>query len=522
MDENDRQEGIDTVGETSLDSEMNQEVSEPRKIEITDEEPREEFTSPEVPVSIDTVETIGTQLSVPDNSAETAEIEPIEMEATVVEAEIEPETSAIPAEQPSATAEEPHPDAQTSGTPEPTVVPATPATNLTTTPAPRSKKRLMIIVAASVLALIIAAVLVWWFFIDKKPVATTKQTTDTSSAPIEQPKLGVAITVIDGTVEYKQATETEWTTATTSTQPEEGDSIRTGAESRAVLTLDDGSAVRLDANTVVEIVSLAADNVEIKQQEGTLYSRIVPSDRTYVVAIDQTTYTALGTAFMTFKKSGENGVQVYQSAVKASTAPETISEGKQFYDINSDASLQGKVTSINIDALVDNTFVNWNMTEDEKDTTFKTKLGILPQIQQRSEELKKEREVEDARKQAEKEAAEKAAKEKAEQEKKQATAGDKVTRGTMTLTLVGPTLKWNYTGKAMHGYKVVYSKTNQTPIFGTDDAIYYDQMGKVSTTLTKKDIGTGKFYVRVCAYTAGTESEACVDYSNIVIIDTTN
>lgn len=133
--------------------------------------------------------------------------------------------------------------------------------------------------------------------------------------------------------------------------------------------------------------------------------------------------------------------------------------------------------------------------------TLKPNLVFLPQIQ------------------AEKAAAEKAAKEKAEKEKQQQTLGEKVTRGAMTLSSSGTAINWNYTGRAVHGYKVVYSKTNTAPTFGTDNAIYFDKIGTVSTTLTKKDVGgMGKFYVRVCAYTANTENEPCVDYSNIVVV----
>ena len=81
-------------------------------------------------------------------------------------------------------------------------------------------------------------------------------------------------------------------------------------------------------------------------------------------------------------------------------------------------------------------------------------------------------------------------------------------------------LNWNYTGKAVHGYKLVYSKSNTSPAFGNSEAIHFSDMNEMSGSLPSKDsIGSGKYYVRVCAFTADTLADACVDYSNIVILN---
>ena len=123
--------------------------------------------------------------------------------------------------------------------------------------------------------------------------------------------------------------------------------------------------------------------------------------------------------------------------------------------MNIDTSLQGKVTDINIDSLIDNEFIAWNATEDEKDAAFKDKLGILPSIKKRAEEKKAEEyKTKEAADKAEKE--QKAAEEKKKQQNKPTA---KVTRGTMSLNLSGEQFTWSYTGKAMHGYKLVISKT---------------------------------------------------------------
>jgi hypothetical protein len=182
--------------------------------------------------------------------------------------------------------------------------------------------------------------------------------------------------------------------------------------------------------------------------------------------------------------------------------------------MNTNTDLQGKVTDINIDTLIDNEFVSWNLAEDEKDAKFKDKLGVLPTIKQRADEKK----TEEDRKAKEQEAAEKERKALEEKKKKeQNTSKEKVTRGTMSLSLTGETFKWSYTGKAVHGYKLVWSKTDSNPRFGSSEAIYFSGINQLSGTLPGVEkTGSGTFYITVCAYTAGTEAEPCVDYSPVV------
>src|SRR5690606_5139035 len=105
------------------------------------------------------------------------------------------------------------------------------------------------IVAALGGLLIASAALTWWFMASgEETQPPVNQTTDTVTTPVEQPKLGIAVTVVEGTVEYMKG-ESDWQDLVATTSLGEGDSVRTGNESRLVLTLDDGSAIRLDANT---------------------------------------------------------------------------------------------------------------------------------------------------------------------------------------------------------------------------------------------------------------------------------
>ena len=329
-------------------------------------------------------------------------------------------------------------------------------------------------------------------------------------------KMGVAVTLVDGAAEYQRGAGA-WQALTDDSQLKEGDAVRT-ADGRVVLTLDDGSALRLDANTNVTLTSLVATDVKIAQTGGTAYSRVVPSERSYTVTVDGAEYKALGTAFSTINHTDEKGVQVYQSSVKVKGVTDAVTEGKQYFKASADAALKDKVTDINLDTAAENEFLQWNLGEDEKVDTFKSKLGVLPKVKERAEQKAKEQEEATAKAKAEAEARQKAAeKEKTTKKDGKNEQKDKVTRGSITATAQGTTINWSYTGKAVHGYKLVYSKNTNTPTFGFDNAIYYSDPASTSGKLSNKDgLPSGTYWVRICAYTAGSESEPCVDYSDTV------
>lgn len=315
-------------------------------------------------------------------------------------------------------------------------------------------------------------------------------------------KMGVAVTLVDGAAEYQRGAGA-WQALTDDSQLKEGDAVRT-ADGRVVLTLDDGSALRLDANTNVTLTSLVATDVKIAQTGGTAYSRVVPSERSYTVTVDGAEYKALGTAFSTINHTDEKGVQVYQSSVKVKGVTDAVTEGKQYFKASADAALKDKVTDINLDTAAENEFLQWNLGEDEKVDTFKSKLGVLPKVKERAEQKAKEQEEATEK--------EKTTKKDGKNEQK-----DKVTRGSITATAQGTTVNWTYSGKAVHGYKLVYSKNTDTPTFGSDNAIYYSDPASTNGKLSNKDgLPSGTYWVRICAYTAGSESEPCVDYSNTV------
>lgn len=331
---------------------------------------------------------------------------------------------------------------------------------------------------------------------DKAQVATTKSTTNAPATAPPEAKLGVAVTLVDGTATFVSGDSTASQPLATSSQLAEGDSVATEADSRVVLTFDDGSAVRLDERTKVTLVSLRAKDIRVSQDAGTVYSRLVKSDRQYAVTASGTTYTAQGTAFTTAVGDAQ-GVQVYESAVKVSGLTDTVTEGKQYYKTHRDSKYANKVTSIDVASLDSDGFAKWNLAEDEKNALFKDKLGIFKQLR----------------------AHQAAQKQKAKQtpkptERPKSTAGLSLSAKAVT---GGAELSWTVSGvTAPNGFKLVRSSSSAAPTFGKDDAYYVeDASARKAVWKSDKD---GAYWYRVCIY----QKEAgCSNYSNAVQVKMT-
>lgn len=372
-----------------------------------------------------------------------------------------------------------------------TVAAGAAASSVVTSTGGSHRKRLIIIAIVTVVVLVaVGLVLKLTVWNDK----TVKEDTDASVQKVQ--KLGVAVTLVDGDASYRHG-EGEWQTLATTTELAEGDDVRTAENGRVVLTFDDGSALRLDHKSNVALTSLAAKDIHITQSEGTAYSRVVASDRSYIVTVDKVNYQALGTAFVTVNNETEKGVQVYHSKVKVDGIADAVVEGKQYYKQHGNDALKGKVSDLDLDALAGSDFVDWNTTEDEKEASFKEKLGVLKTIREKRE-LARE------------------APEKPAQSSPQQPSASLQLTGSATDK--GAALNWTVTGvDVASGFKVVRSASSQTPTFGRDDAVYVDKSTARSYTWSTKKAGT--YWYRVCAYRPAGGS--CVNYSNAVQVTTT-
>lgn len=297
---------------------------------------------------------------------------------------------------------------------------------------------------------------------------------------------GSAVTAVEGNVEFN--TGTGWNVVEQGTQLEEGHSLRTLSGSRAVITLDEGSAVRLDSDSVVTITKLTGDEVIIDNVDGQVYARVVPSEtRVFTVTVSDQAYEALGTAYKTVNEDEEKGVEVYHSKVDVKEKSE-VNEGETYFTLSKDESKNGKVAKLDLEKLKDDDFINWNKAKDEADDEFADKLGILKDL---NEEEEKEEETPPTSSDA---------------AIGISAAGSKGGEGI--------NVSWSVNGvSTTDGFKVVYDKSTSTPTYGTHSAQYV-AAGQYSTVL---DLTNGKtYYIRVCAYRP--DAGSCDSYSNTITV----
>lgn len=195
----------------------------------------------------------------------------------------------------------------------------------------------------------------------------------------ESPTMKATLTYIEGVVEQKNE-RGEWSTATQDNSFINGTGLRTsGASSRAVVSFEDGSEIRLDASTEVSFERLSQDQVTIKQDSGYIYSRVTgSSSRKFNVITTNAQYESLGTAFRTSASGDEEAVEVFQSTVSETTSNKSAGEGqKLIVKSNARPEKNGTIEQIDIENLKKDQFIVWNRERDQKSDTFKSNLGYL-------------------------------------------------------------------------------------------------------------------------------------------------
>lgn len=335
------------------------------------------------------------------------------------------------------------------------------------------RKKVLIILSIG-LALIAAAGIAFLLLQDNKeedvqlqPIANTEVVTT----------LGASIASVEGTVQFSSDSES-WKDAEGGESLAHLDYIRTLDDSRAIVLFDDGSIVRLDANTVIYLSSLQKDASEITLQTGQVYNRVVESENsTYTVVTANERFTALGTAFSTSTDDSKDELAVYESKVEVESQDVVVSEGNK-YDTESKES-----SALDIDALEDDEFTQWNKEKDSEIDKFKDKLGVLADKKEKQNESKPT---------------------------PQSTQPAGITLSAAT-TDKGVKLNWSVSGLSLkQGFKLVRDKTDSTPSYGQHQAQY------VGDTTTRSaiwyDDSGGTYYYRICIYEDGT----CGTYSNSV------
>lgn len=296
--------------------------------------------------------------------------------------------------------------------------------------------------------------------------------------------LAAAAGLVEGTVEKSVDGET-WTVVEAAETINVGESVRTGEDSRAVLVLDDGSAVRLDANTEMKLMTSDANGTEVMLVDGQVYSRVIPSEtRSYAVATVNERFTAQGTAYTTKTDGEKDEIKVLESKVLVDSEEIEVDEGNEY---DSDTKEEKE---IDLDELKDDEFVKWNKEQDEGDDKYKDSLGVLDVLD------KKEEETDNTPSTPEPAPA--------------PSAGISLSGSTSDK---GVKLSWSLTGGATapDGFKVVYDKGTTSPVYKTHASQYAGKDSR-STTVNLDDGSSYNF--RVCLYRAS--SSSCDTYSNSV------
>lgn len=302
---------------------------------------------------------------------------------------------------------------------------------------------------------------------------------------------GAAVTAVEGDVEFNAGQG--WNLVESGTELKEGYSLRTLDASRAVITLDEGSAIRLDSDTVVTLTKLTAEEVIVDNESGQVYTRVVPSTtRVFVVTIGDQSYQAKGTAYKTVNKEEEKGVEVYESKVDVKDKTE-VGEGETYFTNTKDASKKEKIAKLDLEKLAKDDFLNWNKAKDESNSEFADKLGFIKDLGKKDEP-----------------------KTEPVPEPTPGIPAGIILSGSKGAD--GITLSWSTNGiNESDGFKVVFDKSDTSPTYGENSAKYMSP-GTYSFNLKLTD---GKAYnIRVCAYRA--EAGSCDSYSNLVTVTAPN
>ncbi len=293
--------------------------------------------------------------------------------------------------------------------------------------------------------------------------------------------IGGQIDYIEGMVEVRENASSGWFSATKSGLFSKNNELRTLSKSRAIVTFEDGSVVRLNENTHI-IFAENIQDVKIAIEGGGVFNSVTKNEkRNYIVQTDKYAIKALGTEFGVTENDDATSVLVIESSVEvqndAGTAIDRVEEGSKAKVVNDRVE-----KAVIADADLTDDFVVWSTKKD--------------QPQQKEEEKKDVKEDDD---------------------KKSDDAV--VSGGSISLSgeksSSGVRLQWDVKNvTATHGFKIIKSE-EANPVYPGDD---YQYLTDSSARDYKWKIDTGKkYHFRVCVYDG---SGKCLLYSNDVYIDT--
>ncbi len=251
---------------------------------------------------------------------------------------------------------------------------------------------------------------------------------------------------------------------------QEGETIVTGEESRVVLAFDDGSIVRLGAQTQLNLSQLKSAAMILDEQSGILFAR-VNKDKAhkFLVRAGGLEIESWGTAFSVAKQGEEVEVKVFENKVK-------IKENKQEKaEVGEKEKWQKTVNKVEklTQADVEDEFLSWSLKQ-ENQKLFPSS-SSTPKPSPTSGEVKSIN-----------------------------LSGQETVAGQVELS-------WVVNGDASLGYRVLWSP-NPEPIYpcrDQDQYFYNSSPDFKSDTVTDLEQGQ-TYYFRVCEDLDG----KCGTYSN--------
>ena len=143
---------------------------------------------------------------------------------------------------------------------------------------------------------------------------------------------------VEGEVEQRRG-DFGWKSINKGDFVEDGDGIRTLDGSRAIITFEDGSILRLDENTETKINSSSKNKIEVTLSKGAVFNRVSKSDvRKYSVKSGEFKIVALGTEFSVEKETNSSAkVMVLESKVEVQNK-----DGKVLHKLGSGKKIEIK------------------------------------------------------------------------------------------------------------------------------------------------------------------------------------
>lgn len=311
---------------------------------------------------------------------------------------------------------------------------------------------------------------------------------------------------VEGQTERRLSSEEGWYPVTRDEIIKSGTDIRTLENSKAVVTFEDGSVIRLNENSLMKFTS-QRELILVEFSKGEIYNRVTKSnEREFAVSVGEYKIVALGTAFGVRKEKAEDPeVFVVESEIEIIDDKDdvlgTIVEGNKLKIDDGIVSVE-KLTKDDLGE----EFLAWNIKNDEE--YFNKSLA--------------ETQVEEDEKQVVTEVVSKPQPVAYKPEPtKKIVEEEKLNDGYATaISLSGKEdgvkarLYWEiHGGKAPEGFKVVKSK-QPNPVYPGDDYLYIKDPDDRSC-VWKGFYKEKTYHFRICVYKKG----KCVTYSNDVEID---